>query len=242
MSESASLHITEKESAVLRQAPLFAGIRQEEIPKLLPCLAAARKTFEKDAAIFSIGEKIIRVGLVLSGSVRIERYDCWGNRHIVTAVLPGDLFGEAYAAAAQPSGDIGVTAAEPSTVLFLDLSRMLHMCKNACPYHARLIDNLVCLLASKNLALNEKLTCVTQPTLRDKLLSYLSSQSLRQHSAYFDIPFDRQALADYLNAERSALSNEISKLRREGILECRKNHFHLLVPAGSLEEEGKRKR
>lgn len=241
MSESESLNITEKEHEVLCSAPLFAGIRREEITRLLPCLAASRKTFPKNTAIFPIGEKITRVGLVLSGSARIERYDCWGNRHIVTAVLPGDLFGEAYAAAAQPSGDLGVTAAEPSAVLFLDLARMLHMCRNACPFHARLIDNLVFLLASRNLALSEKLTCVTQPTLRDKLLSYLSAQSLQQHSADFDIPFDRQALADYLNAERSALSNEISKLRREGILTCRKNHFHLLVPASSLEEDGSRK-
>ena len=103
------------------------------------------------------------------------------------------------------------------------------MCSSACPFHARLIDNLFALLAKRNLTLREKLTYITQPTLKDKILAYLSSESIRQHSSYFDIPFDRQQLADFLFAERSALSNELSKLRKEGLIDYEKNHFHLLT-------------
>ena len=123
--------------------------------------------------------------------------------------------------------NVSVLADENLSVLFLNLSKTLQMCSSSCPFHARLIENLVCVLARRNLILNEKLTYVTQHTLRDKILSYLSAESIRQHSSYFDIPFDRQQLADYLNAERSALSGELSRLKKEGIIDYQKNHFFL---------------
>ena len=103
------------------------------------------------------------------------------------------------------------------------------MCSSACPSHARLIDNLFAVLAKRNITLREKLTYITQPTLRDKILTYLSSESIRQPSAYFDIPFDRQQLADFLSSDRSALSKELSKLKKEGLIDFEKNHFHLLL-------------
>ena len=213
-----------------QKSVLFAGINRAELTSMLPCLNGQKKNFAKDDWIVRAGDKISSVGLLLSGSAHIERYDYWGNRHIVTAIQPGDIFGEGYAAVPGSTMNVSVQADDDSSILFLDLSRMLHMCTSACQFHARLIDNLVLLLAQRNLMLNEKLTHITQHTLRDKILSYLSSESIRQHSSYFDVPFDRQQLADFLNAERSALSGELSKLKKEGIIDYQKNHFRLIVP------------
>ena len=211
----------------IRESVLFIGIDREELTSLLPCLNAQKKDFAKGDWILRAGDRISSVGLLLTGSAHIERYDYWGNRHIVTAILPGDIFGESYAASPDSIVNVSAQADENLSVLFLNLSGILHMCSSSCPFHARLIDNLVSLLARRNLALNEKLTYVTQHTLRDKILSYLSAESIRQHSSYFDIPFDRQQLADYLNAERSALSNELSRLKKEGLIDYQKNHFYL---------------
>lgn len=215
---------------------LFSGISRAEMVSLLPCLNDRKKDFKKGEWILQAGDRLSSVGLLLSGSAHIERYDYWGNRHIVTSVSPGDIFGESYAAAPDSTINVSVLADENLSVLFLDLSRTLHMCSSSCPFHARLIDNLVSLLARRNLILNEKLTYVTQHTLRDKILSYLSAESIRQHSSYFDIPFDRQQLADYLNAERSALSGELSRLKKDGIIDYQKNHFYLRSPVNSGEQ------
>ena len=224
--------LSRKDMDVIQASVIFTGIDRSELLSLLPCLHDLKKNYSKDEWIYRAGDRITSVGLLLSGSAHIERYDYWGNRHIVSALLPGDIFGESYAASPQSTMNVSVQADSDLSVLFLDLSKILHMCSTSCPFHARLIDNLVSLLARRNLLLNEKLTYVTQHTLRDKILSYLSAESIRQQSSYFDIPFDRQQLADYLNAERSALSKELSKLKKEGILDYQKNHFRLLVPVG----------
>ena len=217
----------------IRKSALFAGIGEDGLLSILSCLGARKRVYKKGMWILQAGDRITSVGLILSGSAHIERYDYWGGRHIVNAVLPGDLFCESYAASSDNTVNVSVRADENVCVLFVEIAKILHMCSSACPFHAQLIDNLVSLLARRNLFLNEKLTYVTQHTLRDKILSYLSAESIRQHASDFDIPCDRQQLADYLNAERSALSNELSKMKHEGIIDYQKNHFHLNIPAGT---------
>lgn len=227
--------LPQEDLAVIEKSRLFAGIREKDLISLLPCLSAQKKSYRKDDTVLRIGSRTTQVGLLLSGRAHIERYDYWGSRSIVAAILPGDLFGESYAASPDTPLGVNVRADEDCTVLFLNLGKILPMCSSACPFHAQLIENLVSLLASRNLRLSEKLTYITQHTLRDKLLTYLSAESRRQNTAYFDIPFNRQQLADYLNADRSALSGELSKLRKEGILDFQKNHFRLLVPPESAD-------
>lgn len=224
--------LPDKDYENIQKSSLFAGISGAELSSILSCLGCQERSYKKGTWILQAGGHITSVGLLLSGSAHIERYDYWGSRHIVNAILPGDLFCESYAASPENIVNVSVRADENCRVLYVEIARTLHMCTSACPFHARLIDNLVSLLARRNLMLNEKLTYVTQHTLRDKILSYLSAESIRQHSSYFDIPFDRQQLADYLNAERSALSNELSKMKSEGIIDYQKNHFRLIVPVG----------
>lgn len=209
------------ETALLTGCPLFSGVPAEDLPELLSALDARRQDFRRGSWLLRQGDTPVRLGILLSGRAHILREDFWGNRDIIAPLSPGELFGEAYACAGVSAG-VGVQAEEDGAVLFLEVSRL-----SGVPGGADLLENLLSATARKNLLLNEKLSHVTRRTTRDKLLSYLSREAARQGST-FTIPFDRQQLADYLAVDRSAMSAELGKLRREGLLDFRKNRFTLL--------------
>lgn len=168
------------------------------------------------------------MGLVLTGSVLIEHTDMQGTVTLLGRAEPGDLFAEAYACASDEPLLVDVVASEACEVLFLDARRILTQCTSTCEHHSRIIRNLVRTLAQKNLALSRRSLHTGPRTIRARLLSYLGEQAQRAGSRSFTIPFDRQQLADYLNVERSALSNELSKMQRDGLLTCRRSSFCLL--------------
>ena len=197
--------------------PLFRGIPAQELPALLAQAEARRVPFQKGELLLRRGETVRCLGLVLSGTVHIIREDFWGNRSIVGLAGPGEIFAESYALAGKPLA-VSVLAATDGRALFLDAGHLSQ----------RLSANLLALLAEKNLTLTGKMRHMAKPTTREKLLSYLSAQALRAGTAEFDIPLDRQQLADFLAVDRSAMSAALGKLRDEGVLEFRKNHFRLL--------------
>lgn len=217
-----------KDSEILMQARLWNGITGTELQEMLHCLSPKRKEFRKGSVVYAYGEQISAMGLVLRGSVHILKEDYWGNRTILAEIREGQLFGEAYACAEAAPLSVSVTAAENASVLFFDIQRVLTVCTSRCPYHTKLIQNLIAELANKNIYLTGKIEHISQRKLRDKILSYLSDFSKKEGSPVFTIPFNRQELADYLSADRSALSNELGKLRKEGILEFHRNKFRLL--------------
>lgn len=211
----------------LTNTMLFRGMSDEEIKAMLGCLGATEKQFPKGAVIYNAGEQVADMGLILSGSVNIVIDDLWGNSSILSHAGPGQLFAETYACIPGQPLMVSVTAGENSWILFLNAMKLLTTCKNACPYHNRAIQNLLQIAAMKNLALSERSVHTTAKTIRGRLMSYFSAQVKRAGSSSFTIPFDRQQLADYLGVDRSAMSNELSKMRREGLLTCEKNHFSL---------------
>jgi CRP-like cAMP-binding protein len=213
--------------AIVARSPLFAGIAGDDLPGLLKCVSARRERFRKNQILLRRGEKTNHIGVVLAGTVHIIREDFWGNRSIVGLVGPGDLFAESYALTEEPL-EVSALAATDGEVLFLDSSRIVSGCQNVCGFHAQLSRNMVAVLAGKNLALTAKMRHMARKTTREKLMSYLSAQALRVGRPEFEIPMDRQQLADFLGVERSAMSAALGKLRDEGVLEFRKNHFRLL--------------
>lgn len=213
---------------VLERCPLFDGIAPEHKTAMLGCLGARVIACEKNEAIFMEGDPAFQVGVVLSGSAQIIKEDFYGNRSIVTSVMPSQLFGESFACADIESMPVSVIAAEKSEIMLIDCRKITVTCSSACSFHSRMILNLLRVVAAKNLVFNQKLEIVSKRTTRDKLMAYLLDQAKQHGSAEFTIPFDRQALADYLGVERSALSAEISKMRAEGIFENTKSTFRLL--------------
>ena len=218
----------EKIFDILEICPLFTGISRQELGALLDCLGARRTEVKKGQVILAEGAPAQFVGIVLEGRVQIEKVDYYGNRSILTQAGPGELFAESFACADAAEMPVSAIATEDGAVMLIQRTRITTGCSNACGFHSRLIANLLKIVSQRNLQLSQKIEITGKRTTREKLMAYLVGQAKYHGSDSFTIPFDRQALADYLQVERSAMSAEISKLRKEGILESHKNHFRLL--------------
>ena len=214
--------------AILSECPLFAGIRPEDRGPMLSCLGTKNTLVQKNQFVFREGDPARFLGIVLEGSVQIIREDYYGNRSILARIGPGGLFGESFACAGVATYPISVEAVEDSRVLIIDSHRITVTCGNACGFHQQMIYNMLRIVANKNLLLNQKMEITSKRTTREKLMAFLLAQAKHHRSPSFTIPYDRQALADYLEVERSAMSAEISKLRRDGVIQCERSHFRLL--------------
>lgn len=214
-------------SNLLKRTALFNGIDEAEIESMLVCLGAKTETYEKGVYVLRVGDSPESVGILLSGSVLVVQEDYWGNRNIRARITAGQVFAEAFACVPGAVMDVSVFTDENSEVLWLNVGRVLHTCPTACAHHSRMIRNLLSDLAVNNLRTNEKLTHISRRTTREKLLSYLSAEAQRQGRSDFTIPFNRQQLADYLSVERSAMSAELSKMQKDGLLSVDKNSFSL---------------
>lgn len=213
---------------ILKRCVLFDKIGDEDLVRMLGCLGATVTSFDKKYTIFVEGSPARFIGIVLSGSAQILQVDYYGNRSILSNVGPGEVFAEAFACAEVRALPVTVVANEPCEIMMIDCSHILHTCQNNCGFHQQLIYNLMKDLAGKTIMFHQRIDVTSKRTTREKLMTYLTMQARSSGSNSFDIPFDRQELADYLEVDRSGLSSEISKLKKEGILDSRKKHFVLL--------------
>ena len=211
----------------LIKTSLFWGVSEKEAEDMLKCLGAHTQKYLKDEVVFPIGKEIFEMGLVLEGSVNIVKEDVWGNRNIIDNIEVGQVFGEAYSCIRGEQLMGNVIAAENCQILFINAERVTKTCSSGCEFHSRLVHNLLSVISLQNLKLTRKINHITQKSTKDKVLSYLSYQAMKQGKYAFDVPFNRQEMADYLSVERSALSNELSRMQKEGLISYRKNHFVL---------------
>lgn len=177
--------------------------------------------------ILRAGKSTEVMGIVISGSAFIIQEDVWGHRNILDALSPEDSFGEVFAASAGSIVSVSVVAESACLILMLNMNRMLSTCSNTCMHHARLIQNLVHVIAGKSLRMHEKVNHISKRSTKEKLMSYLSAEAERRGSLTFKIPYNRQQLADYLCVERAAMSVALSGLQKDGILRYNKNEFTL---------------
>lgn len=212
----------------LRQCPLFNQIDENDLLKMLGCLSAKVENFDKKYTVMAEGNPAKYIGIVLTGSVQILQVDYYGNRSILSNIGPGQVFAEAFACAEMAALPVSVIANEPSEIMLIDCRHILHTCSNHCSFHQQLIFNLMKNLATKTIMFHQRIEITSKRTTRDKLMAYLMLRAKNAGSNRFTIPFDRQELADYLEVDRSGLSAEISKLRKEGIIESHKKQFELL--------------
>lgn len=212
---------------LMRQSPLFYGINEDELYTLLKCCDASQQVYEEGEAILRMGESMERVMLLLRGRALVFRETFWGEKEELMLLEEGQSFGEDYACARTAVLPVGVEALEECEILFLSYQRMITFCSLACSFHTRLIQNLLRLVSERSVNMEDKLEHVSRKTTREKLLSYLSKEAILQGNRSFDISYSRQELADYLCVDRSAMSGELGKLKREGVLDFQKNHFTL---------------
>lgn len=211
----------------LVQTELFRDCAPEDLEQLLERMEARTDTYQKDEVIFHTGQTVRSLGLVLEGRVRIEAADAWGKRSILGDVPHGAIFAETYAVLPREPLLVDVTAAEDCSVLLLNVGHLLAGgC--TCPGRDILIRNFFTATARKNLGLSRRIFYTAPKTIRERLLLYLSDEAVRRKARTFAIPFDRQQLADYLGVDRSALSAEIGRMARDGLIEAHRHTFRLL--------------
>lgn len=213
---------------VLKGTKLFAGVDENEILPMLACLQTKLKTYKKGEYVYRQGEYLNNITVLVEGNLLIQSNDYWGNRSIINTVETGEMFGEAYVAPDSGALLNDVVAVENSTVMFFDVQKILTVCSLNCKFHSMVVHNLFFAISEKNRRLVQKLGHMAKRSTREKLISYLSEEAKRQKSGAFTIPFNRQQLADFLSVDRSAMSNELCKMRDEGLLIFEKNRFTLL--------------
>ena len=217
----------EKYISVLKRTKLFSGVGEDEIMSMLSCLGARLRRYKKGEYVLRQGEHLNDITVLAAGCLHIQKDDYWGNRSILGQIGVGEIFGEAYVAPESGTLLNDVIAVENSAVFFFDVKRVITTCSSACRFHSMVVQNLFFAISEKNRSLVQKLGHMSRRSTRDKLISYLSEEVKKQNSTSITIPFNRQQLADYLSVDRSAMSNELCKMRDEGMLEFAKNRFKL---------------
>ncbi len=206
---------------------LFEGMEPSEAVALLPCLGARVRDFRRGETVLRMGETTADLGLVVQGSVNAEAAHYWGGSSLLGHMTSGQTFAESFAALPDQPLGVSVVAAEDSRVMLLNMQRLLTTCASGCNRHQQVIRNLVRISSQKNLTLTSRMAHTAAKTIRERLDSYLSEQARLAGSSHFTIPFDRQQLADYLEVDRSALSAELGRMQREGLLTTRRSEFTL---------------
>ena len=207
---------------------LFKGITETDFMHMTGCIGYSVKNYKKDELIILEDENIKNVGIVLSGAVHMIKEDIWGNGTIAAYIGFGELIGESFVFGNVSRSIVSFKAAAKTEIMFLDFDRIIHTCSSVCVHHRKLADNMIYMIATKNISLMEKIEVTSKKSLREKILAYLSIQSQRNNSTYFEIPLGRVELAEYLCADRSALTRELNNMRDEGIIDFDKNTFRIL--------------
>ncbi len=207
---------------------LFQGVEDNDLEAMLSCLGATDRKYRKNDVILLAGTKVTSVGILIEGNAQITRDDAEGNRAILSDLEKADLFAEAYVAAGSMEVPITVIATSDCRIVWIPFNKIVGTCSNACGFHKTLVQNMMRVIAVKNIWMNEKMRILSCKTTKEKLITYLSDYSERVGKNKFKIPFSRNELADFLSVDRSAMSRELSKLRDEGYLNYHKNEFELL--------------
>ena len=216
-----------KHLLTIRNSDIFSGISNEEIGSLLEEIPVKYQTYRKGNFIFYAGDKVYYIYIVLIGVVHIIQEDYWGNRNILRQVRPGGMFGEAFACLPDSTATVSVMAVEDTKVLCIDVSQFLLASHVMTPPQGAFMLNLMAVMARRNCQLTQKIRYITQRSTRQKIMFYLSDEALRQHSNSFTLPFNRQQMADFLSVDRSAMSAELSRMKRDGLLDYTKDQFVL---------------
>lgn len=198
---------------------LFQGLSEEKVKEQLLALRGQKTNVPKGSVLLREGERTERCGILLSGRLQGERVDEDGVLSVISTLSPGMMFGDILIFSDRPA-PITLTAVTDSRVLWLgpvDLARV----------DPQLLKNLLSIIGNEYWALHQKIRYCSIVSLRKRIYTYLSDREKKAGEPFL-LPFDRNGMAAYLNADRSALSRELSRMKQEGILDYHKNRFRLL--------------
>lgn len=213
---------------LLKKTTLFKDIQETDLGHLLSCLDAQVVNYTKGQFIWLQGDANYKVGIVLDGKINIIKEDILGNRNLIAGIESPNIFGESIVSSDATQSPVSVQAAENSKILLIDFLRLVKTCASSCAFHTRLIQNMLKIIAQKNLYLNEKIDYLKRTTTKQKVAAYLLNHITDKSKLEVIISLNREELADYLGVNRSALSRELSSMRSEGLISFSKNIFVIL--------------
>ena len=211
---------------ILKNNALFLDITYSDFTAMFNCLSPREKAFKKNEIILMQGDTVNFIGIVIQGSVNVVKGEADGSEILFSHIAEGEIFGGELACAGIKQSAVSIVAAEDSELLFFDYYKIIHTCKNSCLFHGQMIENMLKILAVNNLRLNQKIDIISKRGLREKLLCFFHYHA--NGAKKFTVPFSRAELANYICADRSAVSNELSKMQKEGIIKYDKHQFELL--------------
>ena len=216
--------MNENERNVLGSCTLFAGIQATELERLLGCLGAEAAHYDKNAIVFCAGQPVRSCVLVLSGVLRAEAVNAAGEHTLMARHGPGALVGDVLMSTPGGVSPVYVIASETTTVLYLSFRKIMEGCRECCPAHSRLRENLIGEIAQKYWAQRQRLRYLSVGSLRRRIAMYL----LEQGGGTFCLGMTREELADLLCVNRSALSRELGRMKRDGLIDFYRDTFRIL--------------
>lgn len=212
----------------LKKIPLFFGIQDDDILSLLDCLQAKVIVYEPNSMIFTQGDDVSLVGIVLLGNVQVFKDDFYGNRSIVSTIGELELFAEAFVCAGIDKMPVSVISNMQSEIMLINYRKLTTVCQTTCGFHSKMVFNMLKIMSNKNISMMQKNDVLSKRTTRQKVMQFLYNQAEKNSCKTVEISFNRQQMADYLFVDRSALSYELSKLKKEKIIDFNKNRFKIL--------------
>lgn len=206
----------------LKKVPLFDNIQEKEINEIIN--QSYIKSYQKDEFILKAGDFIFNTGIILKGEISVISEDFWGNKNIISTLSEGNIFAEIFSLKNNIPLNVSVVSNEDSTILFINVNEIINKTRNFI-----FIKNLMNIISTKTLMLNRKNELLSKRTIREKVMTFLSQQAISANNNSFKIPFSREEMADFLAVDRSALSRELSKMKKEGIITYNKNNFTLIT-------------
>lgn len=206
----------------LKKVPLFDNIQEKEINEIIN--QSYIKSYQKDEFILKAGDFIFNTGIILKGEISVISEDFWGNKNIISTLSEGNIFAEIFSLKNNIPLNVSVVSNEDSTILFINVNEIINKTRNFI-----FIKNLMNIISTKTLMLNRKNELLSKRTIREKVMTFLSQQAISANNNSFKIPFSREEMADFLAVDRSALSRELSKMKKEGIIAYNKNNFTLIT-------------
>ena len=210
------------------RALLFRDITQDDLNRIYCCLGGRKKAFSAGETIITFGENTPFIGIMASGVARLERVDYFGDCSLLDRMEQNDIFGESIVYADPDNSEISAVCEKDCEVIFVDHDRLVHPCENACGCHLAMMENLLQILANKSLRLSRRVEVLSNKSIRSKLMAFFSMQAKKNDSPSFELPFSVSALADFICVDRSAMMRELSRMKKEGILQTDRRKITLL--------------
>lgn len=211
----------------IKKTKIFAEISEFDMQALAYCLKIKFRNYNKNDTIIAQGQPVEDVAMLLKGGAKIENIDSFGDISLITKLKAGDVYGVENGFMGETTYKDTLTATENCLVMLMNRHRLLTPCENKCKRHDIVMRHLIQMVIERNYELSEKLKFLSKKNIKEKVLAYLQAQSKKAGSLYFDIPYNKTELANYLSVDRSALSTTLSRLREEGLIDFDKKHYHI---------------